>query len=519
MTGFPWQEILAVLGVLIPVIAFVWEFAIVGRKRLGYRIQMDTTPSGLNTEHARAWQRLERRSGERLKHPSFVLIRIENIGSAPINTGDYARPDTDNLGLSVRFPGRTVAGVLVTELSDDNLESFFHKDKWPDASDEEEEDGHKVGIVKLPKVKLNPDDHYKVLVVLERAGKQEGTLPEPEVVGTITKAGDGRISKTRGQTGTPRWVVALICFLLMVGLTEPFIFGQTMGTGAPLECARGTLKVTGSTAFKPVVEQAAKSYEDYCSGADIDTSGMRGSVDGLQRLEGEADPKLRANTVVFSDGSTAAGSPALVPRPKAFMLFSIIANPGTEVHNLTQDELRRVLRGEVRNWAELGGKNIPVVVVDRESESGTRMTLEERFFGSSPQPGENSTDCEQVRGDATGQVLRCRRTSTPAMLETVANTPGAIGYSESFAANSNPGVIKVRIDGQAADFDAAEAGAYPYWQTEYAYTYGEPEPESLPAKFLRFLTYQEGVDILRHSGHRPCAELRDAVSCEPSGLQ
>ena len=70
---------------------------------------------------------------------------------------------------------------------------------------------------------------------------------------------------------------------------QPFIFGQTMGTGAPLECARGTLKVTGSTAFKPVVEQAAKSYEDYCSDADIDTSGMRGSVAGLQGLEGAAE--------------------------------------------------------------------------------------------------------------------------------------------------------------------------------------------------------------------------------------
>lgn len=516
MTGFPWQEVLAVLGVLIPVVAFVWEFAIVGRKRLGYRIQMDTTPAGLNTEHARAWQRLERKSGERLKHPSFVLVRIENIGSAPINTGDYATPDGDNVGLSARFRGRTVAGVLVTELSDDNLETFFRKDKWPDSSDEEEEDGHKVGIVKLPKVKLNPDDHYKVLVVLERAGKQDGELPEPEVVGTITKAGNGRISKTRGQTGTPRWVVALICFLLMVGMTEPFIFGQTMGTGAPLECAAGTLTVTGSTAFKPVVDQAAASYQEYCPDARIDTGGMNGSVDGLQRLEGEANPDKRASTVVFSDGTAGADSPALVPRPKAFMLFSVITNAETEVHNLSRDDLRRVVRGEVRNWSEIGGKDMPVVVVDRESESGTRMTLEERFFNSAAQPGENSTDCERPRGDAAGQVLRCRRTTTRAMLDTVANTRGAIGYSEAAAANERPDVLEVLIDGQAADFSAAEAGAYPYWQTEYAYTYAEPAPESLPAKFLRFLTNQEGADILRHSGHRPCAELRNAVRCQPS---
>lgn len=516
MTGFSWQEILAVLGVLVPVVAFVWEFAIVGRKRLGYRIQMDTTPAGLNTEHARAWQRLERKSGERLKHPSFVLVRIENIGSAPINTSDYATHDGDDVGLSVRFRGRTVAGVLVTELSDDNLESFFRKDKWPDSSDEEEEDGHKVGVVKLPKVKLNPDDHYKVLVVLERAGKPEATLAEPEVVGTITKAGNGRVSKTRGQTGTPRWVIVLICVLLMVGLTEPFLFARTSGARAPLECAEGTLVVTGSTAFKPVVDTAAKSYRESCPGARIDTGGMSGSVDGLQRLESENDPERRAGTVVFSDGRTGAESPALVPRPKAFMLFSIVTNPDAEVHNLSREDLRRVLRGEVRNWSEIGGRDLPVVVVDRESESGTRMTLEEKFFGSTAQPGENSTDCEHLRGEATGQTLRCRRNSTPAMLETVAKIPGAIGYSETSAAKSDPGVTEVLIDGQAAAFEAAEAGAYPYWQTEYAFTYGDPAPESLPAKFLRFLTYQEGVDILRHSGHLPCAELRNPVRCQPS---
>jgi hypothetical protein len=76
--------------------------------------------------------------------------------------------------------------------------------------------------------------------------------------------------------------------------------------------------------------------------------------------------------------------------------------------------------------------------------------------------------------------------------------------------------VVARIDGQPADREHALHGAYPYWQTEYAYTYGEPRPDSLTASFLRYLTNQVGIDIIRAHRDLPCSDLENPVLCRPA---
>lgn len=55
-------------------------------------------------------------------------------------------------------------------------------------------------------------------------------------------------------------------------------------------------------------------------------------------------------------------------------------------------------------------------------------------------------------------------------------TPGAIGYSEVGAASGREDLLFVRIDGHQATLEEADREAYPFWEREYAYTYGEPRP-------------------------------------------
>jgi ABC-type phosphate transport system substrate-binding protein len=75
---------------------------------------------------------------------------------------------------------------------------------------------------------------------------------------------------------------------------------------------------------------------------------------------------------------------------------------------------------------------------------------------------------------------------------------------------------RVRIDGHQATAENAEHGAYPFWETEYGSTYKSPDPNSLAASFLRYLTNQAGADILRKHGNVPCPELADPALCHPS---
>ncbi|MGH3388336.1 MAG: hypothetical protein ACRDOO_05600 [Actinomadura sp.] len=90
------------------------------------------------------------------------------------------------------------------------------------------------------------------------------------------------------------------------------------------------------------------------------------------------------------------------------------------------------------------------------------------------------------------------------------------GFSELQAATGRQGLRLVRIDGQEATPENVTQERYPFWQTEYAYTFGEPRADSLTAGFLRYLTNEVGQEIVRTHGHRPCSELLNPTLCSPS---
>jgi len=508
LEGFPWDVLLAVVGIAVPAVAFLWEFVLVGRKRLGYRVQMDTpTASGRGfAPTADALAQLQHENGERLVDPSFVLLRIENSGTTDIDTDDYAVNENDRVGVRVKFPGRTVAGMVVTELSSPHLHECFGDDSGWGARDENPE--RPTGVIDLPRVPLNRGAHYKILAVLDRVPDgSPDDFDEPQVVGEIK---GGSLRETKSRTGPTGSVMALILFLVVVSifqLTRSLVFDEKP---PPLDCASGKLTITGSTAFAPVLKEATASYTKTCPSASF-TFDSRGSAEGLGSLNQAGND----GTLAFSDGAKGEGFPQLLPRPVAFSLFTLVINKEAGVQDLSLAQIRDVHDGKIANWQEIGGKDRPVRLVDRHSDSGTRRTFEGRILAGKREPGDNSDDCLKLAPGAQPGVVRCAKPSTNDVLDAVSRVPGALGYSELGAATKREDVLPVRIDGHQATLEGAIHAAYPFWETEYAYTFGEPKADSLVASFLRYLTNQVGKDIVRSHGHRPCAELANPVLCRP----
>ncbi|WP_106248512.1 substrate-binding domain-containing protein [Allonocardiopsis opalescens] len=512
MDEYPWNIILTVVGVLVPIGAFLYEFVFVGRKRLGYRVQMDTTAADdvAARTSADGWQLLRRANGERpepLVNPSFVLLRIENDGTSHINSSDYAVLPGNKVGVRVRFPGRRVAGLVVTEVSDEFLHESFDAESGLAVSEGEDE-------ICLPKVPLNPGLHYKVLVVLESTDRtvdgRAKPFAEPVFIGGIIGGvGSGGMSETESRTRTSGPVMALIAFLVVI-IVAQFGVGYVFGEQAdPMDCYQGRLTLVGSTAFRPVLAEAADAYMRTCPGAEILTD-TEGSDHGVRELNDSQSTEM----VAFSDGAKPDGLPMLVERPVAFMLFTPVVNAEAGVRELSLEQLRDVFTGEYGNWEELGGADVPVRLVGRYADSGTRGVFEQRVLRLR-EGGTNSEDCTTLAPNAEPGVVRCERSSTDDLLDAVAQTPGAIGYSELGAVNARADVLPVQIDGVTASVAEADAGAYPYWETEYAYTYGTPDAQSLTAAFLRYLTAEVGVDVMRSLGHHPCGALSSPVLCRP----
>lgn len=498
--------VLPLAGIAIPVGAFVWEFVFVGRKRLGWRVQMDTPVTGeADSGHAGALRHLRQTDAgpdRNLQDLSVVLVRIENSGATTITAADYVTAADGRAGLHLLFPERRVIGMAVTELSDDGLAVCFEPGSG--FAHRELPGPQQVGVIDLPKVPLNRSQHYKILATLERTAGS-GEYPEPTMQGVVTAGG---VVQTRGRTGVSMLMVALVGFLVAV-IAAMTVIDAVEPEPAPAGCATGALTVVGSTAFERVIRDAGALYERTCPGSSF-AYRFEGSERGMAAVAG--DEGRDGTLLAIGDAPKGAGYPSLEQRPLALSLFSVVVHPDTGVRDLTVDRIRDLFLGRVTNWQQVGGADRPVRVVNRYPGSGSRWNLETRLLDSAQQLEAGITCNELRRGSGPG---RCQTLTTADVLGEVAQTSGAIGYSESADAAATAGVVRVTIDGRSADRDEAAGRTYPFWGVEYAFSHGDFAPDSLGASFLRFLTAEAGQDVIRASGNLPCADLADPSRCRP----
>ncbi|QNP71204.1 substrate-binding domain-containing protein [Streptomyces roseirectus] len=498
----------AMVGIVASGVMVWYERRVPRRRRIGYRVQMDN-PIGDDARSGRANRRLGLfEETPDMADATLVLLRIENDGSQGIDRDDYTSPEVH--GLTAVFTDRTVKGVTVTQPTDtDHLMDHFTVERGFGY------DGH---TLRVPRVPLNRGDHFKLLVLLSG-----GDVGSPiRLYGGIR---EGEVHPNRSATPDDvpplfsRAARAISVLLTVCVVTLAAIVVVRDDTPPPVECAHGRLTVSGSTAFAPVVKAVAERFEQDCEGATIEVD-AHGSTAGLRELQaagarrGEDAPSL----VVLSDGPRPAGMDALVEHRVAISAFALVVNDGVTIANLSTDSVRRLYRGEVTNWRELGGPDLPVRMVSRDANSGTRQVFQRRVLGQG-ELANTSTDCAH-KDYPSARFIRCELDSTQQVLASVRVIPGAIGYSELNLAGRAKGLHPLDLDGDPPDVKAIEQGtsAYPYREIEYAYTHGSPPADSLAASFLSYLVRGKGQTTIRSHGHLPCWSPQGLRLCADTGL-
>ncbi|MFE2643840.1 PstS family phosphate ABC transporter substrate-binding protein [Streptomyces nigra] len=492
----------SVLGLLVPIAMFLYDRRVPRRKRIGYRVQMDS-PIGDGAFNPR----LGDFDVPNMADASLVLLRIENDGSQSVADNDYTSSEVH--GLTAEFTGRTVQAVSVTQPSGiEHLNSHF-----TNANGFE----HVGGTVTIPRVPLNPGDHFKLLVLLS-GGPAEG---EVKLIGGLR---DGRVHRNSAPKpdekqrtfSPPARLLSGALALAVLALAGIIV----LRSGDPIECEQGELTLTGSTAFEPVVRTIAEQYESKCQGADIVIE-ARGSEDGVSQLAelGERSPDAARSVIAFSDGPM-GGRWNLTGTEVALSFFTLVVHPGIDLgpRGLSARQVRDIYAGEYRRWGdvvpgreELAG--LPIVLVSRGDESGTRQIFQDRVLKGWERAPSTSLDCRPPATTADS-VTRCELGSTRAVLDKVEEQPGAVGYSEvALAKERGARVNTVPLDGDwpnEARIDLG-AGRYPYKDIEYAYTFGRAPAGSLAAGFLAYLDETVSQKTIRDKGHLPC--LREPEQC------
>ncbi|WP_043667398.1 PstS family phosphate ABC transporter substrate-binding protein [Streptomyces xylophagus] len=498
----------ALLGIVASGVMVWYERRVPRRKRIGYRVQMDN-PIGDDVRSGRANRRLglfDEAPG--MTDATLVLLRIENDGSQSIADNDYTGRELH--GLTAVFTDRTIRGVSVTQPDGtDHLMDHFTRAAGL---------GYDGNTLRIPRVPLNRGDHFKLLVLLSG-----GDVGCPiRLIGGIR---DGEVHPNRSATPDetlPLFSRAsrLITIMLTVCVvTLATIVVARDDTPPPLGCEKGVLKITGSTAFAPVTQELAKQYEKDCEGSRI-TVDARGSAAGAAELAalGAQSAKSARSVIAFSDGAATDVGGELFGTRVALSVFTLVVNDDIRLpHGLSLAQVRRVYRGQVTRWKQLDATlpDLPIVLVSRNADSGTRQIFQQRVLGSWERVPSTSLDCVR-KDDASAPVTRCELDSTDKVLDKVAELPGALGYSEVTLAKGHKGLRPVPLDGAPASVSDIEYGKseYPYRGVEYAYTYGRPSAGSLAESFLAYVSQGTGENVIRAHGHLPCSATQSTGLCE-----
>ncbi|MBC2903593.1 PstS family phosphate ABC transporter substrate-binding protein [Streptomyces cupreus] len=500
----------AVAGIVASAVMVWYERRVPRRKRIGYRVQMDN-PIGDDVTSGRANVRLglfDEAPG--MHQATLVLLRIENDGSQGIGHDDYTSRELH--GLTAVFTDRNIRGVSVTQPpGTDHLMSHF----TPHAGFGYDNGGN---TLRIPRVPLNRGEHFKLLVLL--SGGDVGR--DIRLIGGIR---DGEVHPNRSATPDDKpplfsRAARLITIMLTVSvLTLSTIVVVRDDSPPPLGCERGSLTITGSTAFAPVVRDLAKEYEKDCEGSEItvEARGSSAGVGELAALEGESRSR-RASMIAFHDGASKRADDSLTRLPIALSVFALVANDGLKLPNgLSLADVRRIYVGDITHWDELDPK-LPhwrVVLVSRDADSGTRQVFQDQVLdGTWEGVPSTSLDCD-IQTDRSAPV-RCELDSTEEVLKKVAEIRGAIGYSELNLATAQQHITRVPLGGATASVAAIERAApYPYFGVEYAYTYGDPPGGSLAGSFLDYIR-NNGETLIRTHDHVPCSTPEGERLCRES---
>lgn len=242
------------------------------------------------------------------------------------------------------------------------------------------------------------------------------------------------------------------------------------------------LEIKGSTTVLPITQQAVEKYMDAYPEVQISVSGG-GSGNGIKAIiDGTTDIAMASRFIKQKEVGRAVENGAY-PVPFAVALDCIVpvVHPSNPVNNLTIDQLKQIYEGKVKNWSELGGDDRQIVVISRDTSSGTYEVWEEKIL--------------QGGRVFPGAMLQA---SNGAVVQVVAKNKNAVGYIGLSYVNDD--VKDLTVNGVEASLETA--AAFPVSRSLFMFTSGWPEGETL--KFMNFMLHPEkGQKIVAEVGYVP----------------
>ncbi len=252
-------------------------------------------------------------------------------------------------------------------------------------------------------------------------------------------------------------------------------FGLVTGNAASK-----TITIKGSTTVLPIAQACAEAYMNQHSDVTISVQGGGSGVGIASIIDGTADIGDSSRNIKEKEVKLAREKGVdIYENVVAIDGIAVIVHPSNQVDSLTKQQIKDIYTGKISNWSDVGGKKGKIVVISRDSASGTFETFNELAL-----------DKEKVRPDS---LLNA---SNNAVAQTVSTTPGAIGYVGLGYLSS--AVKAVKINELEPTEENVLNGSYLLSRKLFMYTNEKPTGEI--AGFINFILSPDGQKLVEKAG-------------------
>jgi len=258
---------------------------------------------------------------------------------------------------------------------------------------------------------------------------------------------------------------------------------------------KGKLVIKGSDTLLPLAQAWAEEFMKRYPGVSISVSGGGSGVGIAALLDGTCDIADASRDLKPDEKKQAKEKGInIVDTKVAIDGISIIVHPSNPIKKLTLQQLKDIYTAKVTNWSQLGGPNLKITAVGRDTPSGTYELFREKVLGE--------------KGQYAPSVVNTP--SNNAIAQIVSKDKGAIGYvgvayAKEFAKAGKIRIVPVAKDAKSPSYlptdQNIKSQKYPLFRYLHNYTRGKPT--GLAKAYLDFVLSPDGQKIVSKVGYIP----------------
>lgn len=273
----------------------------------------------------------------------------------------------------------------------------------------------------------------------------------------------------------------------VIATTLSLIVLAAAGLSAAPAGAQKNIVLDGSTTVGPIAKAFADYYKEKSGvGATISESGSGNGVKSL--INGACDIANMSRFMKDSEFKTCVEKGILpVAHVVAFDGLAVVVNPANKVSALTDAQIADIYTGKITNWKQLGGDDAEIVVISRDTNSGTYETFNELILHKKAVV----KGAEYVGSNGQAKTR-------------VASTKNAIAYVGLGFVDDT--VKTLSVDGILPSAKTIVSGKYPIARPLFMFTNGYPKMGSAVYDFVTLHLTEEGREIVKDLGYIPVVQ-------------